>query len=75
MLISYVERREGMKSYSSSEVIGILQADGWYLDSIKGDHHQFKHPTKKGKTTVQHPKKELSKYTVGSIRRQSGLKF
>lgn len=36
-----------MKSYSSREVIKILQADGWYLVNTVGSHHQFKHPTKK----------------------------
>ena len=30
-----------MKSYSSLEVIRILQQDGWYEVSCVGDHHQF----------------------------------
>lgn len=37
-----------MKSYSSRDVIRILKADGWYEVNCEGDHHQFKHPTKKG---------------------------
>lgn len=41
-----------MKSYSSREVIKILKEDGWYEVNIEGSHHQFKHPTKKGRTTV-----------------------
>jgi predicted RNA binding protein YcfA (HicA-like mRNA interferase family) len=63
------------KIYSSSEVIQKLRADGWYLVEVEGDHHQFKHSEKKGKVTVQHPKKELSKYNVASIARQAGLDF
>ena len=63
------------KTYSSNEVITLLKADNWYLDSVVGDHHQFKHLTKKGRVTVQHPKKTLDKYVVASIARQSGLKF
>jgi predicted RNA binding protein YcfA (HicA-like mRNA interferase family) len=63
------------KSYSSKKIIDRLKADGWYLESIEGDHHQFEHPTKPGKVTVQHPKKDLSKYIIASIARQSGLKF
>jgi predicted RNA binding protein YcfA (HicA-like mRNA interferase family) len=63
------------KSYSSDEIIRKLKADGWKLDEVEGDHYQFKHPTKKGKVTVQHPKKDMSKYNVASISRQSGLKF
>lgn len=38
-----------MKSYSSREVISMLKSDGWYEVACSGDHHQFKHPTKKEK--------------------------
>ena len=38
-----------MKSYSSREVIKKLTADGWYEVNVTGSHHQFKHPTKKGR--------------------------
>ena len=64
-----------MKSYSSSEVIAILKADGWYLKRVHGDHHQFKHRIKKGTVTVTHPKKDLNKGDLKSIEKQSGLKF
>lgn len=37
-----------MKSYSSREVIKILKEDGWYEVGCDGDHHQYKHPIKKG---------------------------
>lgn len=64
-----------MKSYSSREVISILEADGWYEVNIVGSHHQYKHPTKKGRTTVKHPDKTIPVKTLKSIERQSGLKF
>lgn len=64
-----------MKSYSSREVIALLNKDGWYLKKTKGDHHQFKHPFKKGLVTVQHPVKNLGINELKSIERQSGLKF
>lgn len=64
-----------MKSYSSREVIKILVLDGWYEVSCDGDHHQFKHPTKKGRVTVTHPKKDIPIGTLKSIQQQSGLKF
>lgn len=35
-----------MKSYSSREVIAMLEADGWYEVGVTGSHHQYKHPTK-----------------------------
>lgn len=64
-----------MKSYSSREVIRALQEDGWYLIKTEGSHHQFKHPTKKGRVTVKHPDKDIPRKTLDSIERQSGLRF
>ena len=64
-----------MKSYSSREVIEMLLADGWYLVNTVGSHHQYKHPVKKGRTTVKHPDKDIPLQTLKSIERQSGLKF
>ena len=59
---------------SSSDVIRLLIDDGWLLDSTKGSHHHFKHPEKKGKVTVLHPKKDLPQGTVNAILKQAGLK-
>ena len=64
-----------MKSYSSREIIKMLQDDGWYEVSCVGDHQQFKHPTKKGRVTVTHPKKDIPAGTVRNIEKQSGVKF
>lgn len=64
-----------MKSYSSREVIKMLEADGWYLVNVVGSHHQYKHPSKKGRVTVKHPDKDIPPKTLKSIERQSGLKF
>ncbi|BCS80613.1 type II toxin-antitoxin system HicA family toxin [Anaerocellum diazotrophicum] len=64
-----------MKAYSSREIIKILIADGWYLEAVKGDHYQFKHPSKKGKVTVPHPKKNLPIRTVKRILKQAGIKI
>jgi hypothetical protein len=64
-----------MKSYSSREVIKALIEDGWYEVRVVGSHHQYKHPTKKGTTTVKHPQKDIPLKTLKSIEKQSGLKF
>lgn len=64
-----------MKSYSSREVIEILLKDGWYEIACAGDHHQFKHPTKPGKVTVPHLRKDIPIRTLKSIERQAGIKF
>ena len=64
-----------MKSYSSREIIKILEADGWYLVNTEESHHQFKHPTKKGRVTVKHPDKDIPPKTLKRISQQSGLAF
>lgn len=62
-----------MKSYSSKEIMQILQNDGWYITNIEGSHHQLRHPSKPGKVTIPHPKKDLPVRTVKSIFKQAGL--
>lgn len=60
---------------SSREVIKILEKDGWELVNTVGSHHQYRHPTKPGRVTVQHPVKDLNIYVLKSIEKQSGLKL
>lgn len=56
------------------DVIKVLKKDGWFVVRVVGSHHQLKHPTKPGTTTVPvHPKKDLSISTLKSIEQQSGL--
>ena len=64
-----------MKSYSSREVLKMLIADGWYEVNVVGSHHQFKHPTKKGRVTVKHPDKDIPRPTLANIERQAGQRF
>ena len=52
-----------------------LKKDDWREVACVGDHHQFKHPTKKGRVTVRHPVKDLSRDDLKSIEKQSGLTF
>ena len=59
----------------SQDVIKALKSDGWEQVAQKGSHVQFKHPTKKGRVTVPHPKKDIPKGTLRSIEKQSGLKL
>ncbi len=60
---------------SSREIIRKLVADGWVEVAQKGSHKQFRHPTRPGRTTVPHPKKELPIGTIRAIERQSGVKL
>lgn len=57
----------------SREVMWRLRQDGWYVDRINGSHHQLKHPTKPGTTTVQHPLKDIAPGVLRNIERQSSV--
>jgi len=61
------------KRYTADELIKLIQADGWYLVTIKSSHQQFKHPTKEGRTTIPYHKGTMDLKTVKSILRQAGL--
>lgn len=36
----------------TKEIIKLIENDGWYAVRQSGSHRQFKHPTKKGLTTI-----------------------
>ena len=58
-----------------SDVLRMLQNDGWYLHSTRGSHRQFKHAAKPGRVTVAgKPSDDLASGTLNSILKQSGLK-
>jgi predicted RNA binding protein YcfA (HicA-like mRNA interferase family) len=59
----------------SRVIIKMLQKDGWYKVDQSGSHTQLKHPSKKGRVTVPHPKKDIPIGTLKSIERQAGIKF
>jgi predicted RNA binding protein YcfA (HicA-like mRNA interferase family) len=59
----------------SRDVIKELQKDGWYEVRQVGSHKQFKHPTKKGRVTVPHPKRDIPIGTLKSIEKQAGIKL
>ena len=59
----------------SREVIKRIMADGWYEVGTTGSHHQFRHPTKPGRVTVPHPKKDLKIGTLRNIEKQSGVRL
>ena len=69
----FKHEEELMTSYSSKEVIKLLEADGWRLKNITGSHHQFVHPYKNGRVTVKSPEKDIPLKTLRMIEKQSGL--
>ena len=60
---------------NSRDIITAIQRDGWVQVAQKGSHVQFKHPARKGRVTVPHPKRDVPIGTLKSIERQSGLKL
>jgi predicted RNA binding protein YcfA (HicA-like mRNA interferase family) len=59
----------------SQDIISALKSDGWVQVSQKGSHAQFKQPTKLGRVTVPHPKKDVAMGTLRSIEKQAALKL
>lgn len=65
-----------MRNVKVSKILRILADDGWYLDRQKGDHREFKHPTKKGVVTVNgKPSTSICEWLLSSVERQSELRF
>ena len=56
----------------SRKLIRMLEADGWVRVGVRGSHHQFKHPDRRGRVTVPHPRKDILVKTVLSIYIQAG---
>ncbi|MDY3331913.1 MAG: type II toxin-antitoxin system HicA family toxin [Pelistega sp.] len=59
----------------SSEVIRILQRNGWRLIRIKGSHHHFKKEGIPFLITISHPKKDVSIGQLEDIQKKAGIKF
>jgi predicted RNA binding protein YcfA (HicA-like mRNA interferase family) len=58
-----------------SEILRLLQQDGWFLVAQRGSHRQFKHVSKLGRVTVPgKPGDDLAPGTQNSILKQAGLK-
>ncbi|HVE75598.1 MAG TPA: type II toxin-antitoxin system HicA family toxin [Actinomycetota bacterium] len=58
-----------------SEVIRLLESDGWMLSRTRGSHRQYKHSTKPGLVTMAgKPGADVPSGTLNSILKQAGLK-
>lgn len=57
-----------------SQMLKIIEADGWFLVVVRGSHRQYKHPTRPGRTTVAgKPSDTLHPRTERSILVQAGI--
>lgn len=58
-----------------SDLLRMLNDDGWFLVATRGSHRQFKHPVKPGRVTVPgKPADDLAPGALNSILKQPGLK-
>jgi predicted RNA binding protein YcfA (HicA-like mRNA interferase family) len=58
-----------------SEIIVLLERDGWRLKRVSGSHRHFTHPSKPGLVTVAgKPSATLKPKTESSILKQAGLR-
>jgi predicted RNA binding protein YcfA (HicA-like mRNA interferase family) len=54
------------------DIIGVIEAEGWYLVETKGSHRQYKHPKIRGRVTIAgHPNDDLAPGTLNSILKQA----
>ena len=60
---------------NSREIIKRIEADGWYHVATKGSHWQFRHPLKRGRVTVAHPRADVPIGTIKSIEQQASIKL
>ena len=74
-VIEVAGRRLFVTCMKVRDVIKLLEADGWYQVSMKGDHRQFKHPVKRGRVTVAgHLSIDVPPGTLSNIFKQAQFK-
>jgi predicted RNA binding protein YcfA (HicA-like mRNA interferase family) len=55
--------------------MALVEADGWVLVRTRGDHRQYKHPTKPGLVTIAgNRNRDVPASTLANILRQTGLR-
>ncbi len=58
----------------TSEVIRLLEDEGWRLWRTRGSHRQYKHPSRPGKVTIPgKPSSTIHPKTLASIFKQAGM--
>ncbi len=59
----------------SWDVMTRLKAEGWVEVAQKGSQKQLKHPSKPGRVTLPHPRRDIPLGTLRSIWRQAGWEW
>ncbi|WP_086111478.1 type II toxin-antitoxin system HicA family toxin [Xenorhabdus beddingii] len=59
---------------NSSDLMKLLEKNGWKLKRIKGSHHQLTHPKFAVVITVPHPRRDIKSGTLNKILKDAKLK-
>lgn len=58
-----------------SELLSLIEKDGWFIVRQRGSHRQFHHSNKSGTVTVAgKPSIDVPPGTLNSVLKQAGLK-
>lgn len=58
-----------------SELLNLIEKDGWFMVRQRGSHRQFHHADKSGIVTVAgKPSIDVPRGTLNSVLKQAGLK-
>ena len=58
-----------------SELLSLIEKDGWFMVRQRGSHRQFHHASKSGTVTVAgKPSIDVPRGTLNSVLKQAGLK-
>jgi predicted RNA binding protein YcfA (HicA-like mRNA interferase family) len=55
----------------SAHLIRELSQQGWKLVRVRGSHHVFAHPVRRGRIVVPNPKKDSGVGLIAATRRQA----
>jgi len=57
------------------DIMKKFREDGWYEVAQRGNHRQYRHPSKPGRVTIAgHANDDLAPGTLDSVLKQAGLK-
>jgi predicted RNA binding protein YcfA (HicA-like mRNA interferase family) len=56
------------------EIEKAIKDAGWYLETVHGSHHHYKHSAKLGKVTIPYHTGDIPKRVINSILKQAGIK-
>lgn len=63
-----------MPRVAAREIVAALKRAGWYVDDIRGSHHQLLHPDRPGKVTILvHGNRILEPWVLKKVLKQATM--